>query len=484
FDVFSQINDQYNKRHQGVGIGLSNAARFVSLLNGQITVKSEVNQGSEFTVSIPAKPQSMPVSILNQKSNKLYNVLVVDDNPVALNIIVSLATQIGWTAQGTKSADEALKLIEEHAKNGHSFDIILTDWDLPDTDGLQMAEQLAQLDAELNSPLIILVSAHSRVELNKAIQKYEHSPIDGYLSKPVTPYSLLDAVEDALAFNRKELPPTLDQQLEGKPLKNLHILIVEDNAVNQEIAQSLLMSAGATCEIASGGMAAISLISKSSGRFNLILMDIQMPDLDGYETTLIIRKDPNYHSIPIIAMTANVLQRDKEQCMRAGMNAHIGKPYNIDTLINTIYSVLGLDESNTDQHNGTSSTNREANVPDAILNYCHEQKINIQPALELLNGSFELYFKSTRICDRQLTEVMASLIPEQTTIAELKATCHSLKTSTKSLGFVDVTAEIENIEADCQKDQLQDATAPALTNQLITVTQTAKKHCNIIISKV
>ena len=347
FEGFTQAEASTSRRFGGTGLGLSISQRLTRLMGGDLIAASTPGQGSEFRfaltfnrvpeVETPAAKHDA-VSMFNHPQRAL----VVDDNATAREVMTVMIEALGWRADAVGSGAEAIARIKAQQNGNSPYDMVFVDWRMPDMDGWETTQQIRQLQFGGQMPVLIMVTAHSR-ELLAQRQADNHSLLDGFLVKPVTPSMLLDAVADATAgyLAHSAPPPGAIPRLTG-----LRLLVIEDNLINQQVAQELLVSEGAWVEVASGGGEGIERICRAQSPFDAVLMDIQMPDMDGYAATREIRHTLGLNHLPIIAMTANALPVDRAACLEAGMDDHIGKPINLDALVAVLLRHCGLDERN------------------------------------------------------------------------------------------------------------------------------------------
>ena len=340
FSPFKQGDNSISRRYGGTGLGLAICKRLSELMDGDIRVESRPTQGSTFTLTVPfelpaadeRKDLLLPESLHGER------VLVVDDNPEALTILCKLMNQFGMSVDSATSAQEALSMMMR--PDGH-YRLLLCDWKMPGMDGIELIRTLTMTPG-INLPAsIIMVSAYGADELRR---KTANLPLAGILTKPVSPSALLDTLLDATGHGpTKGSVQGPAQALAGKRLAEARILLVEDNAVNQELAQEILQTAGAVVTVANNGREALEILEKRD--FDCVLMDVQMPVMDGLEATRAIRAQPRWHALPIIAMTAGAMSSEREQTAEAGMNGHITKPINTEELFSSIAHHLKREEA-------------------------------------------------------------------------------------------------------------------------------------------
>ncbi|MEO5669356.1 MAG: CHASE domain-containing protein [Ramlibacter sp.] len=365
FEGFSQAETSTVRKYGGTGLGLAISQRLVLLMGGTLLLESEVGHGSRFhfALDLPVPEAAGPVAAPPAKA---LRALFVDDNPVALATLAALGASLGWTVDTAPGAQEALALVQASSK---PYDAIFLDWRMPGIDGLQASELMRRLPQVGQSALLIMVSAHGRGRF-AALDNRERNNLDGYLVKPVTASMLRDAVDQATGLEWQA--PELAEPA-GRPLAGIRLLVVEDNLNNQQIARELLISRGAVVDVAGDGRQAVDRVSADPDAYDLILMDLQMPVMDGYTATRHIRQ-AGLAELPIVAMTASVMAGDREDCLGAGMQDHIGKPFDIDALVDVILChVHGpdrVDDRATQEHIAPSPaapmTRAEVDLPSAV----------------------------------------------------------------------------------------------------------------------
>ncbi|MGM3187057.1 CHASE domain-containing hybrid sensor histidine kinase/response regulator [Musicola paradisiaca] len=338
FGEFIQAEASTTRRYGGTGLGLVICKRLVEKMAGVLEVDSALGQGSTFSLTLTF-PRDTTVEWVPPKLTTVPpRILVVDDNHTAGALLVSMLAALQIPAVDVVNAAQALAALKQASEQGNPFEIVLIDEEMPDRDGFSLVRQIRH-DAALPSPptLILLGSAS-----DEGMPESGASPdIDRVLAKPVMPIPLLQAIAP-----QGETPPAPDAgaaavDSAGEMLKGLSVLLVEDNAFNQEVARELLIGEGASVTIASGGEAGVRCVTQGEHRFDVVLMDLQMPDIDGFEATRRIRAHPDGRTLPIIAMTANVSQADKQACQAAGMNGHLGKPLDFTDVIRTLAPLVG-----------------------------------------------------------------------------------------------------------------------------------------------
>jgi signal transduction histidine kinase/CheY-like chemotaxis protein len=331
FQPFSQVDGSSTRKFTGTGLGLAISKHLVTMMGGELWVETELGQGSEFCfTAIFGLGRLVPAYRGRQTQDfTSLRVLIVDDSPIARLILHGLSTGLGYSTLMVPTAQEAFEELKHN-----QYDLVLLDWHLHDEDGFEAARRIrSELTAE-GLPKIIMVTAYGNEEVARRVEE-EH--LDGYLTKPVSPSSLLDVITSV--FGTKTpfyLAPTRSEPARDDLacLKGARILLVEDNDFNQQVAMELLTLQGLEVTLAADGREAIE--RARGGEFDAVLMDLQMPIMDGYETTRQLRSNPAFASLPILAMTAHAMLPERERCLALGMNDYITKPINPDELFGTL----------------------------------------------------------------------------------------------------------------------------------------------------
>ncbi|WP_051304715.1 PAS domain S-box protein [Chitinilyticum litopenaei] len=331
FDGFTQAEASTSRRYGGTGLGLVISRRLVALMGGELELESAPGEGScfWFELRLPVADPASQLSLPAAPDHPLY-ILVAEDNAMVAEQLVRTLAALGWEAVHAPGGLAAVAAVEQARRANRRFDVILMDWKMPDLDGLQAARIIRENSTGETAPLIIMVTAYDQEMLAAALQDEIHPFVDT-LTKPVTPQQLLQAISRAVAGLAGDAPG--EQGRKPLPLAGMRLLVVEDNALNRQIAGELLVGEGADVTLAEGGIAGVALVLDGDRPFDAVLMDVQMPDIDGLEACRRIRADARFAALPIIAMTANAANSDRIACLAAGMNDHVGKPIDLPQLI-------------------------------------------------------------------------------------------------------------------------------------------------------
>lgn len=343
FEAFTQAESSTTRRFGGTGLGLTICQRLAEAMDGEISVESERGKGSRFNFDcsfvIDGAQKTLRVPTLIDP--KLMNVLVVDDVETARQVLSEGMTSLGFNVDTASSGEAAITLLNEAEESGKLYDLLLVDWQMPGMDGLETAEKVRQLDGYNATPTIIMISAFAMDDVRT---KADGLTIQAFLPKPINMSTLVDTVTDVFStdVSRDQGPRRLsiDTMLENDALyaavPGARLLLVEDNELNQMVAVEVLERAGFAVDVGDNGRIGVDMISAAPDHYAAVLMDIQMPVMDGFEATKNILENPACDGVPILAMTAHALVEERERCLAAGMKDHVTKPIDPRHLISTL----------------------------------------------------------------------------------------------------------------------------------------------------
>ncbi|MFT3953541.1 MAG: response regulator [Piscinibacter sp.] len=338
FQPFSQADASTSRRFGGTGLGLAICRHLVAMMGGEIGVDSQPGRGSCFHFSARFGLDPAPRAPLPElPALRGARVLVIDDHDGARELLCALAASLGMRSEAAADAMQGLQAIARADAADQPFRLVLLDWRMPGVDGIDCAAQLARTPLRHRAPTVMMVTAFGREEVQRRLAA-QSLQVAALLTKPVTASSLLDACADALGavLPRERRDEHRQEQLHAhqQALAGARILLVEDNTINQELARDLLGRAGVAVSVAADGREALAALERES--FDAVLMDCQMPVLDGYAATRELRQRLEWHDLPVIAMTANAMAGDRDKVLEAGMNDHIAKPIRIDEMFATL----------------------------------------------------------------------------------------------------------------------------------------------------
>jgi PAS domain S-box-containing protein len=340
FKPFSQADASTSRRFGGTGLGLAICRHLARLMGGEIGVDSTPGHGSRFHFSAVfgiGLERAAEDAASSGRGLQGARALVVDDNEAACEVLVHTAESLGMRPSAVNGGHEAIHAVLAADARGEPFDLLLLDWKMPGMDGVDCAKRLSGMHLAHPPPTVLMLTAFSSDEVTRELAAAK-LVVAATLTKPVTPSTLLDACLQAVGQPRKRLlrGEQREEVLQGDlaVLAGAHVLLVEDNAINQELACDLLSRAQVRVEVANNGREAIDMLARE--RFDAVLMDIQMPIMDGYAAARELRSQPQWRDLPIIAMTANAMVGDREKVLQAGMNDHIAKPIDVKELFATL----------------------------------------------------------------------------------------------------------------------------------------------------
>ncbi len=445
FTPFVQGDSSTTRKFGGTGLGLSITKQLVNMMRGEIKADSVPGEYTEFEFTIILKSQGEETDNIFPEQLHELDVLIVDDRPESRELLSKICRSFGYITETVSSGNEAVKIISERVTTGRGVDIIFIDWKMMGMDGIETARVIRNI---VEAPVpVILVSAYTAPE---DVLKDYSDLIDAVITKPFHSSTIFNTIVNVFSKNKEQTRKHIANRYNGYSelipfVKGLDVLVAEDNPVNQDIIASIFDKAGINADFVNNGKDAVFRVFEKN--YDAVLMDIQMPVMDGYEATSVIRENPVYKNLPVIAMTAHALSGDREKCIAAGMTEYVSKPIDQYLLFKALVKCSGRVHTESQYYSKQNHLNDDRVLPDELPG------INICSALKRLNIS-KLSYKGILI---RFLNNNFSISSDLNFAFECKdwptlgSLAHGLKGSAGSIGAEDLALSALKMEAASMK---------------------------------
>jgi two-component system sensor histidine kinase/response regulator len=447
FEPFTQVDSSSTREIGGTGLGLSIVRQLARAMHGDVNVTSESGRGSQFTVDL-AFPVADGASEAGISENPLQQrlqgarILVIDDNQTNLRVLWEMISSWSMTASLAGSAEEALQILRAAAKTSTPFSYVLVDYAMPSTDGVRLIRE-AREQGLLPGTAILMVSSRDRKLLGKESSAL---PVQRFLRKPVSQSELLELLIESADGPQLETPSL--ESLSDIRL-GLRILVVEDARANQEVVKAILEKRGHQVTLVGNGREAVELVQ--SREFDVVLMDVQMPEMDGLSATRIIRQLPTHSHVPIIAMTAHAMRGDREKCLTAGMNDYISKPIDSHQLIRRVEQGFGK-KSRRPSDSTDVDLPKVQNTHDSTDTAMSDRMIDVSGSLERMGGDVHL-LKEMATYFIQDSPLLLQTILRERSGEEATRAAHSLRGLASNFGAELIMESAMRIESTATSEE-------------------------------
>ena len=486
FTPFTQADSSTTRRFGGTGLGLVICRNLVELMDGEIRVQSRLGEGSTFSFTIQLgdaqQLHQLPFphlkgedpALLREYSN-IRRALVVDDNETSREVLMEMLKAWEYEVISASSGEEAMRQVEQCYADDRELQLVLMDWKMPGMDGLDASANIRELIAPHEPPLILMVTAYDR---DQVMTQAERMGINEVLTKPLTSSTLFESILKAYGSGfgvgvRKDNSASSIEHLRAT-LSGAKVLLVEDNEINQEVARELLLAVGIEPDIANNGAEAVEMVHEK--HYELILMDVQMPIMDGYQATRTLRENPDFSKLPIIALTAHAMAGERERCLTAGMNEHLSKPVEADDLYALLSRVLPkrkVEPASTSSAPSSSSPLLPDNIDGFALDEALDRLGGNQSLLRRLLLTFQENYT-----DAYFADIAAACADGE--YAQVSEQAHTLKGVAANLAAEDLRRAADAVEKAFKDAPTEPPQAKALLDELEHELQRAQQGLAVL----
>jgi two-component system sensor histidine kinase/response regulator len=464
FQAFEQADTSTTRQHGGTGLGLAISKRLAQLMGGDVGVNSEPGKGSTFWFTAQLGNGAGTSRRTPKPDLRGRRILIIDDNPQARAVLASMLTSMTFMAHEAPSGLEGVEMVRQAAARNEPYEIVFVDWQMPGIDGIETGKRIRALPKLAVPPQLVMVTAYGREEV---LKQAEENGFASVLIKPVTPSMLFDSAVEALGGARESgVEVQAGSAMDLAPLRSAQVLLVEDNEFNQEVALGLLKDANMSIDVAQNGEVAVRMVGAK--KYDVVLMDMQMPVMDGIQATKLIRANPLFRTLPIIAMTANVMASDREKCDEAGMNDHVDKPIDPDELFRVLLRCIKRGGGATTAKAMAASEISQTAPKNSDVDTFEISGIDTKAALRRTGGSRRRYESLlSRFADSQaqaVQEIRNALAAGDIPTAERIA--HSLKGAAGNLGATPLADESAKAETAVKSGRSIDSALDSLEASL------------------
>jgi len=454
FQAFSQADDSITRKYGGTGLGLAICKQLTGLMGGEIWAKSAEGAGTEFIFTVRAGviEDGREQRSCSPQFFKGLRALVVDDNAAAREVLSSMLSSLHISVDTVDNGLSAITSMEQAEQQGKPYDVVLLDWIMPGIDGIETARRLKARPTFAQIPAMLMVTANSREE---AFAEAGRVGLDGFLLKPVYASVMYNTLLEILGIGTVAKPYVGRKSNQVAGLENIRgarILLVDDNSINQEVATEVLQDAGLAVTVASNGRECLNALLCDS--YDLVLMDLQMPVMDGLETTERIRRDSRFRDLPVIAMTAHAMTGDREKCLARGMNDHITKPIDPEALYQTLIHWIPKRRPEIDAAKQRRPAIMTGNPP-----LPHLPGIDQAATLKALNNKTDLFLKILHDFRRDYSSMPATLrdLAKADKWSEIQMKAHTVKGVAGYIGSASLQKTASALEDALRNNRQQEA---------------------------